>query len=425
MGGALMGWSHLLWLGRSRPKAPRRRSRGPPVRLRWRYLPSHGGALLRRPQGRRGEARLTEAEAARAWRPCRERCRGRDRAGAWGSWAWPHAEGARGAPAGASAAVPLAASVRASAGGGGWGACRLRWGGAGVALALAPALLAPVGGARGGARCRRVVGGWRQQCGRHPLSNLGSGGAVYNCTGRSRSNYLGSGSARGDVRVRGCCFHQTRAPRGGLAGGGGGSVACDRGGAAVSGDDRGRARVHLCHLEGGERVCSRRRRESLFATKVTRVWGRRESRDPARLRGHLATHNLPFNEAFRQQMHGPQPATRYNANCVPSVCSDFHPDPSGAPRRPSAPNPASRAPQQPSIVPVRSGIWQHKFPLFAQLAAHAHRRSRATPIEMNAFNSPTRLLVRHLHHMGEQRQVNDLRETCSQIEPHDVRIILW
>ena len=58
---------------------------------------------------------------------------------------------------------------------------------------------------------------------------------------------------------------------------------------------------------------------------------------------------------------------------MPSACRDAHPDSSGAPRRPSALTPASRAPKQPSIIPVRSGTWQHKFPLFAQLAAHAHR----------------------------------------------------
>ena len=40
------------------------------------------------------------------------------------------------------------------------------------------------------------------------------------------------------------------------------------------------------------------------------------------------------------------------------------------------------------------------------LARGAHR-SQVTLIEMNAFGSPTRMLVRHLHYTGEQRQVNE------------------
>ena len=49
-----------------------------------------------------------------------------------------------------------------------------------------------------------------------------------------------------------------------------------------------------------------------------------------------------------------------------------------------------------------------------QLAAHAHRRSRTTRIEMNAFGSPTRRLVRHLHHTSEQRPSQRPPATCSK-----------
>ena len=88
--------------------------------------------------------------------------------------------------------------------------------------------------------------------------------------------------------------------------------------------------------------------------------------------------------------------------------------------------PRSAPPQQLSIAPVRSGTWQHKLPLFSQLAAHAHRRSRTTRIEMNAFGSPTRMLVRQIHHTGEQRQVNDLQQPARKIEPRgDHRILRW
>ena len=52
------------------------------------------------------------------------------------------------------------------------------------------------------------------------------------------------------------------------------------------------------------------------------------------------------------------------------------------------------------------------------------RRSRTTLIEMNAFGSPTRMLVRHLHHTGEQRQVNDLQQPARKIEPRGVHRIL-
>ena len=34
---------------------------------------------------------------------------------------------------------------------------------------------------------------------------------------------------------------------------------------------------------------------------------------------------------------------------------------------------------------------------------------------MNAFGSPTRMLVRHLHHTGEQRQVNDLQQPARKL----------
>ena len=103
---------------------------------------------------------------------------------------------------------------------------------------------------------------------------------------------------------------------------------------------------------------------------------------------------------------------------------DPHPIPLATPRATNSSDLPRSAPQQLSIVPVRSGTWQHKFPLFAQLAAHAHRRSRTTLIEMNAFGSPTRRLVRHLHHAGEQRQVNDLQQPARKIEPRGVHRIL-
>ena len=69
--------------------------------------------------------------------------------------------------------------------------------------------------------------------------------------------------------------------------------------------------------------------------------------------------------------------TRYynNANCAPCACRDAHPDPSGAPRSPSAPNPASRAPQLFFIVPVRSVTWQHNPPTVC-----AARRARPPQI---------------------------------------------
>ena len=42
---------------------------------------------------------------------------------------------------------------------------------------------------------------------------------------------------------------------------------------------------------------------------------------------------------------------------------------------------------------------------------------------MNAFGSPTRMLVHHLHHTGEQRQVNDLQQPARKIEPFGVHRI--
>ena len=100
---------------------------------------------------------------------------------------------------------------------------------------------------------------------------------------------------------------------------------------------------------------------------------------------------------------------------------DPHPIPPATPRATNFSDPPRSAPQQLSIAPERSGTWQHKLPLFSQLAAHAHRRSRTTRIEMNAFGSPTRMLVRHLHHTGEQRQVNDQHDAVSQ----DVAEVGW
>ena len=64
----------------------------------------------------------------------------------------------------------------------------------------------------------------------------------------------------------------------------------------------------------------------------------------------------------------------------------------------------------------------------------AARRARPSPSqvahdsdrEMNASGSPTRMLVRHLHHTGEQRQVNDLQQPARKIEPRGVhRILRW
>jgi hypothetical protein len=52
-----------------------------------------------------------------------------------------------------------------------------------------------------------------------------------------------------------------------------------------------------------------------------------------------------------------------------------------------------------------------------------YRRSRTTRIEMNAFGLLTTRPVRHLHHTGEQRQVNDLQQPAREIVPHgDSRI---
>ena len=148
----------------------------------------------------------------------------------------------------------------------------------------------------------------------------------------------------------------------------------------------------------------------------------------ARERGRYAS--APLSED-RTSVRGPQtenPPWARALNCLSrfGVCLKLghirytfqghipHPIPPTTPRASNFSDPPRGAPPQLSTATERSGTWQHKLPLFSQLAAHAHRRSRTTRIEMNAFGSPTRRLVRHLHHTGEQRPSQRPPATCSK-----------
>ena len=151
---------------------------------------------------------------------------------------------------------------------------------------------------------------------------------------------------------------------------------------------------------------------------------RKNVRDPARARGaQLHHHTTASSCATMQNMMCSRCTLHLILRCFcATILTPYHPQPLG-PLTPQI-HRAARHNSSPYIAPVRSGTWQHKLQLFSQLAAHAHRRSRTTRIEMNAFGSPTRMLVRHLHHTGEQRQVNDLQKPARKIEPHGVHRIL-
>ena len=104
--------------------------------------------------------------------------------------------------------------------------------------------------------------------------------------------------------------------------------------------------------------------------------------------------------------------------CTPNIAlflrHDPHPIPPATPRAPNFSDPPRSAPPQLSIAPERYETWQHKLPLFPQLAALFYRRSRTTRIEMNAFGLLTTRPVRHLHHTGEQRPSQRPPATCSK-----------
>ena len=112
-----------------------------------------------------------------------------------------------------------------------------------------------------------------------------------------------------------------------------------------------------------------------------------------------------------------------NAKCVTLACCEAHSDPSGTARAADSPDLRARRPISPNIFLPSPASQAHFSLVLSQSPARGAHRSQVTLIEMNAFGSPTRMLVRHLHHTGEQRHVNDLQQPASKIVPHgDSRI---
>ena len=126
----------------------------------------------------------------------------------------------------------------------------------------------------------------------------------------------------------------------------------------------------------------------------------------------FSTHHHTCEGTFRQWIHDSELVLTRNACRLRAVNQcDAHPDPSGTVRSPSAPNPTPRAPHQPPTVPLRNRIPQHKVLLRTQSNAHAHRRSRTTPIETQTFGSPTRSRVRRLRRNSAASCPCDLRKS--------------
>jgi len=100
-------------------------------------------------------------------------------------------------------------------------------------------------------------------------------------------------------------------------------------------------------------------------------------------------------------------------------CHDPHPTPSGTARAANFPDLRARRSIWPKICLPSSASQAHFSLVLSQSPARGAHRSQVTLIEMGAFGSPTRMLVRHQHHTGEQRQVNDLQQPARKIVPHD------
>ena len=108
---------------------------------------------------------------------------------------------------------------------------------------------------------------------------------------------------------------------------------------------------------------------------------------------------------------------------APFSCHDPHPTPSGTARAANSPDLRARRSIWPKICLPSSASQAHFSLVLSQSPARGAHRSQVTLIEMGAFGSPTRMLVRHQHHTGEQRQVNDLQQPAREIVPHgDSRI---
>ena len=171
-----------------------------------------------------------------------------------------------------------------------------------------------------------------------------------------------------------------------------------------------------CRLDSNS---TRRRRTTHPCTHArNRAWSR------TRARSFSTHHHHTCEETFRQLIRDLELLLTRNACRLRAVMpTQTHPEPLA----PLTPQTCARAaPYGPRFVSPYRLHPRHTFLSFSrspQLAARGAHRSQVTLIEMGAFGSPTRMLVRHLHHTGEQRQVNDLQQPAREIVPHgDSRI---